>query len=309
MPNRGPTLINLPPPPSDPATPSEMGPGTPNSTTTSLSALSVVAIKDGAMGHGGRGAAASANTLEAERADRISRLAGLERVATSRPTPLGHLAPGSGPFHGQAFDNAPQFKERSTVGSASATGSVGGRTTWASGSVDYDADKMSEDPDDGVSSTGGFSDEDKASLVGFGEGAGSTVSGPVSTPYNTRASISRQSTNVNAPSTPRTGNLPMFGSGQSTPMSGITPSAAAGSTDPKMMDGMSYDQNFLDTTMQPAPPVDEPSTHPHADQFSGMGTEMAEAVMRDRLRDLEQAQQSMHPGDGQTLGRFPFEKE
>ncbi|ETI25077.1 hypothetical protein G647_04448 [Cladophialophora carrionii CBS 160.54] len=311
MPNRGPTLINLPPPPSDPATPSEMGPGTPNSTTTSLSALSVVAIKDGAMGHGGRGATASANTLEAERADRISRLAGLERVATSRPTPLGHLVPGAGGIYGQAFDNAPQFRERSTVGSASATGSVGGRTTWASGSIDYDADKMSEDPDDGVSSTGGFSDEDKASLVGFGEGAGSTVSGPVSTPYNTRASISRTSTNVVAPSTPRTGNIPAFGfgSGQSTPMSGITPSAAAGSTDPKMMDGMSYDQNIIDTTMQPAPPVDEPPVYGQPTRFSGMGTEMAEQVMRDRLGGLEQAQQSMHQGDGQSLGRFPFEKE
>lgn len=293
-----------------------MGPGTPNSTTTSLSALSVVAIKDGAMGHGGRGATASANTLEAERADRISRLAGLERVATTRPTPLSHLAPGTGAIYGQGFDNVPQFRERSTVGSASATGSVGGRTTWASGSVDYDADKMSEDPDDGVSSTGGFSDEDKASLVGFGEGAGSTVSGPVSTtPYNTRASISRTSTNVVAPSTPRTGNIPAFGlgSGQSTPMSGITPSGAAGSTDPKMMDGMSYDQNIIDTTMQPAPPIDEPQGHPlgpaQGSRFSGMGTEMAEQVMRDRLSGLEQAQQNMQPGEGQTLGRFPFEKE
>lgn len=283
-----------------------MGPGTPNSTTTSLSALSVVAIKDGAIGHGGRGAAASANTLEAERADRISRLAGLERVATSRPTPLGHLALGSGVAYGSGFDNVPQFKERSTVGSASATGSVGGRTTWASGSVDYDADKMSEDPDDGVSSTGGFSDEDKASLVGFGEGAGSTVSGPVSAPLNPRASISRQSTNVNAPSTPRTGTIPAFGSGQSTPMSGITPSAAAGSTDPKMMDGMSYDQNFIDTTMQPAPPIDE---LPQGNRFSGMGTEMAEEVMRDRLSDMDHPQHSLGQGDGQTLGRFPFEKE
>jgi hypothetical protein len=214
-------------------------------------------------------------------------------------------------MYGQAYDYAPQFRERSTVGSASATGSVGGRTTWASGSVDYDADKMSEDPDDGVSSTGGFSDEDKASLVGFGEGAGSTVSGPVSTPYNTRASISRTSTNVIAPSTPRTGNLPAFGfgSGQSTPMSGITPSGAAGSTDPKMMDGMSYDQNIIDTTMQPAPPVEEPPVHGRATRFSGMGAEMAEQVMRDRLSGLEQAQQSMHQGDGQGLGRFPFEKE
>ncbi len=122
-----------------------MGPGTPNSTTTSLSTLSVVAIKDGSMGHSGRGANASANTLEAERADRISRLAGLERVATSRPTPLGHLALGSGVPYGQAggYDNVPQFKERSTVGSASATGSVGGRTTSASGSVHYDADQVS----------------------------------------------------------------------------------------------------------------------------------------------------------------------
>ena len=285
-----------------------MGPGTPNSTTTSLSALSVVAIKDGSMGHGGRGATASANTLEAERADRISRLAGLERVATSRPTPLGHLAPGTGALYGQGFDSAPQFRERSTVGSASATGSVGGRTTWASGSVDYDADKMSEDQDDGVSSTGGFSDEDKASLVGFGETAGSTVSGPVST-YNARSSISRTSTNVIAPSTPRTGNIPAFGfgSGQSTPMSGITPSGAAGSTDPKMMDGMSYDRDIIDTTMQPAPPIEEPPFQEH--RFSGMGTEMAEQVMRDRLSGLERAQQAMQPGQGQSLGRFPFEQE
>lgn len=68
------------------------------------------------------------------------------------------------------------MRERSTVGSASATGSVGGRTTWASGSDVYDAntDKMSEDTTDQdveTSSMGGFSDEGQASLVGFGEGA------------------------------------------------------------------------------------------------------------------------------------------
>lgn len=39
---------------------------------------------------------------------------------------------------------------------------------------------MSEDQDDGLSSAG-MSDEGNASLVGFGEGAGSTVSGPTST--------------------------------------------------------------------------------------------------------------------------------
>ncbi|MCJ1318636.1 hypothetical protein MMC15_003966 [Xylographa vitiligo] len=133
----------------------------------------------------------STNTLDAERADRISRLAGLERVATARQGSGGFgssLAPSStsGPVMQLPppgyFDNAGNFlgKERSTVGSASATGSVGGRTTWADGSDVYDADKMSEDQDDGISSAG-LSDEGNASLVGFGEAA-STTSGPVSNP-------------------------------------------------------------------------------------------------------------------------------
>ncbi|KAK3053274.1 hypothetical protein LTS18_012172, partial [Coniosporium uncinatum] len=171
-----PTLINLPPPPSDPVTPSDM-PGTPNSTTTSMSELSTVAIKDGHRGH----LPHHHNPMDAERADRISRLAGLERVATARQS--SNLTPGSAMYQqGPApayFDqnNQPQImRERSTVGSASATGSVGGRTTWASGSDVYDPDKMSEDQDnetrnDDTSSMGGFSDEGAASLVGFGEGA------------------------------------------------------------------------------------------------------------------------------------------
>ena len=61
---------------------------------------------------------------------------------------------------------------KSTVGSASATGSIGG-------SAPDSADKMSEDTDDGVSSTG-VSDDGDTSLVGFGETASSTVSGPTS---------------------------------------------------------------------------------------------------------------------------------
>lgn len=70
---------------------------------------------------------------------------------------------------------------KSTVGSASATGSAGGRGTWASGSASDLGDRMSEDQDqdDGISSAG-LSDGGNASLVGFGEGAGSTVSGPTS---------------------------------------------------------------------------------------------------------------------------------
>lgn len=285
----------MPPPPSDPVTPNEFGPGTPNSTTTSLSALSVVAIKDGAVGHGGRGAAQSANTLEAERNDRISRLAGLERMATVRQNSSGNIIQGLGQHQsGQYFDNTvPHIKERSTVGSASATGSVGGRTTWASESID-DADKMSED---GESSMGGFSDEDKASLVGFGEGANSTVSGPVST-ANVRMLAARQNQ-----TTPRTG-YPPTGSGQSTPMSGIIPSATAGSTDPKMMDGITYDANVVDTTMQAAPSISQSSSG-----FSGMGTEFAENIMRDRLSDPDSGRQGMGTPDSHGLGRFPFEKD
>ena len=55
--------------------------------------------------------------------------------------------------------------------------------TWASESDMNDGiDKMSEsaDQEDGVSSAG-LSDEGNASLVGFGETASSTVSGPIST--------------------------------------------------------------------------------------------------------------------------------
>ncbi|MCJ1467128.1 hypothetical protein MMC07_005750 [Pseudocyphellaria aurata] len=207
-----PTFINLPPPPADPVTPSDLGPyvlhfnailsfndsteflqtrGTPNSGTTSMSALSTTAIKDGHQGHApphthtrttSSGLNSVTNTLDAERADRISRLAGLERVATLRGTPT-HLAPVAAQQQQQPlgyFDNSgyQQAKERSTVGSASATGSAGGRTTWASGSDMCEADKMSEDHDDGVSSSASLSDEGNASLVDFGEAASSTVSGP-----------------------------------------------------------------------------------------------------------------------------------
>lgn len=169
MATNAPTLINLPPPPSDPATPSEI-PGTPNSATTTMSELSTVAIKDGHRGHFPHHQVPA----DAERADRISRLAGLERIGVSGRTPQG-LGPGSAANPPPGYfdsNNQPQmFRERSTVGSASATGSVGGRTTWASGSDagGNDPDRMSEDQTEETSSVGGFSDE--ASLVGFGEGA------------------------------------------------------------------------------------------------------------------------------------------
>jgi hypothetical protein len=249
-----------------------------------MSALSVVAIKDGTMGHGGHrgGHHSTGAMLEAERNDRISRLAGLERVATSRPqanTSSSNPPPGY-------FDNSvPQIREKSTVGSASATGSIGGRTEWANESLDYDADKMSEDQDDGVSSTSGLRDEeDNTSLVGFGEGASSTMSGPIST-----AAARAQARH----------NILNRQSG--TPMSGVV-STGAGSTDPRMMDGMSYDANVVDTTMQSPLYVGS-----QAQRYSGTGTDFAENIMRDRL--AMESQRPMGTPDSQGLGKFPFEKE
>ncbi|KAJ5358046.1 hypothetical protein N7541_005204 [Penicillium brevicompactum] len=237
-----PTLINLPPPPSDPVTPSEMGPGTPNSGTTSLSALSTTAIKDGHQGHFPHGrhahhsSTSSATTLEAERADHI-------------PNPPSH-APGY--FESQAL------KERSTVGSASATGSLAGRTTWASSSDVYDADKMSEDHDDETDSVGNVS-ESNASLVGFGEGANSTISGPVSRPPGLNRISSghgnrppSMSSNVSRPNALSSYlQQQQYHAGE---RSMVSPSPAGSSTpeplseDARMVDGMTFDPDVVDTT-------------------------------------------------------------
>ncbi|KAL5342073.1 hypothetical protein BJX70DRAFT_357675 [Aspergillus crustosus] len=253
-----PTLINLPPPPSDPVTPSDMGPGTPNSGTTSLSALSTTAIKDGHQGqplahsrhahHSSSASTSSTTTLEAERADRISRLAGLERVATARAGGTGPTTAPSLAYTPGYFDSSAGLKERSTVGSASATGSVGARTTWASGSDAFDADKMSEDPDDGTSSVDNLSDEGNASLVGFGEGA-STMSGPISHPGLNRTSSGRPSS-IGSPSRSRAN--PMQFSDNSHYQSALAGSASATPepSDARMMDGMTYDDDVVDTTVR-----------------------------------------------------------
>lgn len=209
--SHAPTLINLPPPPSDPVTPSDV-PGTPTSTTTSMSELSTVAIKDGHRGHlphhhhhhhpnqpptSSSGVLPLPSQLDAERADRISRLAGLERVVRPPHTPS---AP---PPYFDSTGNPALGRERSTVGSASATGSVGARTTWAGSEGDKMSEVEGEDMDT-TSSVGGLS-EDGGEMVGFGEGA--------RTPART--------------STPTMGR------------------EAA-----RMIDGVTYDANVVDTTMR-----------------------------------------------------------
>jgi hypothetical protein len=266
--------------------------GTPNSCTTSLSALSTTAIKDGHQGHpqhrthhGHRSSSASESsttTLDAERADRISRLAGLERVATTRPGGNGGLqnqAMAAGGFYVHPlgyFDIPPQMKERSTVGSASATGSIGGRTTWASSSDIFDLDRVGEDHDDGVSSNGGFSEEGNSSLVGFGEGAGSTISGPISTSGSRVGTTSGRQLSMTggntSPSASRGGGPALLVYTQHTagnPMGGSsvppTSTSPAGSTTPepqdpdendaRMVDGMTFDSDVVDTAARPPPPV------------------------------------------------------
>jgi len=296
MPNQ-PTLINLPPPPSDPVTPSDI-PGTPTSTTTSMSELSTVAIKDGHRGHLPHHSAhhtsqptMNTNNLDAERADRISRLAGLERVTTARnPTPISSLTPGaaaaqSGNTAGY-FDqqgNPVMGKERSTVGSASATGSVGGRTTWASGSDVYDHDKMSEsqDMDMDTGSVGGMSDEGTNSLVGFGEGARTPA---------------RQSA-YGSPSV-----------GKATPIAGIPPQFGYREASMTPVNAHNLDQQ--DAQMSDASAFQSSNGNMGGMRGGGSsGVATAERIIKEHLGPTDGADRVMEsPVNGAGLGKFEFEK-
>lgn len=242
-----------------------------------MSELSTVAIKDGHRGHlphhHTQAPSGLSHQLDAERADRISRLAGLERVTTARnPTPIGQLTPGAAvpaqPPQGyfDAQGNPVMGRERSTVGSASATGSVGGRTTWADSEAG-DADKMSEsqDMDMDASSVGGMSEEGTGSLVGFGESGARTPA--------------RQSVISSA------------GGKSSTPTA----------RDARMIDGMTYDRDVVDTTASAHRPT--PST-----ASASSAVQQAEQIMRDNMDTT--SNDRMHGGNTQEndLGRFGFEK-
>lgn len=214
-----------------------------------MSELSTVAIKDGHRGHFPH----HQHPAEAERADRISRLAGLERVAVTGRTPHG-LTPGAAnnppPGYFDANNQPQLFRERSTVGSASATGSVGGRTTWASGSDMYDPDRMSEDQDVETSSIGGFSDE-AASLVGFGEGARTPARqhSQIGSPAISKANVVPQHLRDPTPGSPMTGvSVPSSSGTMQT-----TPGAEQERQDTKPLDGMTYDDDAVDTTNRTPP--------------------------------------------------------
>ncbi|KAI8627460.1 hypothetical protein F5Y19DRAFT_166502 [Xylariaceae sp. FL1651] len=377
----GPMLINIPPPPSNPDTPSDM-PGTPTSTTTSLSALSTTAIKDGHRGHAhlalggprGHGHHPSTNSLEAERADRISRLAGLERVSTLRapnqqqganagspqitPTSTGvspqNVPAALAPAYFDANGQPTAATKMSTVGTASATNSVGARTTTESGErfgtdlTEVDEDGMSTDTNyrtmdvDSTSgaidpmdedlanrSVGGFedrmSDDGTASLVGFGEGANSTVSGPI---YHRRPlpgtagaggvwGLERSSSGLSQEAMSRhreVRDIP----GSDTPVSS---SAMAERREAKYVDGVAMDGGghvgttdddmYVDTTNRGPVPIQpgQPQTSALREGVGGPATrEAAERLVRERLERGEgQGPVLGRSQGGEKLGKFYFE--
>ena len=245
-----------------------------------MSELSTVAIKDGHRGHlphhqHAQGPSGHSNQLDAERADRISRLAGLERVTTARnpqtPNSAGNVTPGASggqpvPPAVSYFDstgNPALGRERSTVGSASATGSVGARTTWAgdseAGTDNYDRMSESQDQDqmdmDNSSVEGGMSEEGTPSLVAFGEGA------------RTPARLSSA------------GN-------------------AKGVREARYIDGMTYDQDVVDTTAD---------ARRNTARATGAGTDQAERIMREHMDTTSNDRMREGAGQGQ-LGKFGFEK-
>ncbi len=85
-------------------------------------------------------------------------------------------------------------------------------------------------------------------------------------------------------------------------MSGVVSIGAGGNQDPRMVDVMGYDREIVDTSMQSTQPAGS-----QGQRYSGVGTDFAETVMRDRL--AAEGQRPMGTPDSQGLGKFPFENE
>ncbi|KAI1848061.1 hypothetical protein JX266_006174 [Neoarthrinium moseri] len=242
----------------------------------------------------------------------------------------------------------------STVGTASATGSFGGRTTTEGGDLgddptEVDEDTMSMDTDyrtmdvgstSGVvdaldedmtsRSVGGFedrmSDDGTASLVGFGEGANSTVSGPI---YHRRPlpgtvgatgawGLERSSSGLSEAAVLRSQQLRD---------SGETPVSASAQTerrDARMMDGVSVDGGghvgtadddmFVDTTTSGPVPVQQQQQQqqPGPGSVGSTPREAAERILHERLDGGEGRLGGASPTlentkGGVGLGKFYFE--
>jgi hypothetical protein len=249
-----------------------------------------------------------------------------------------HLTPAYFDGNGQPV----AVTKMSTVGTASATeshvgeGEGGGSRTTAGERDDRDEDMFSTDTNyreaGSVASIGAdhdamdedmdglahahdddrMSDDGSASLVGFGEGAGSTVSGPIyhrrpvpgSIAANYQASLDRTNSGMSEGGARRDRDTPMAGEDNTT-------SALRERRDAQMMDGIAADQmrpgygpdadGFIDTTVRG--PV--PDTAPQSRQI-------AENIVQQLDHGEISAGQTAlgSPGrGGETLGKFYFEGE
>jgi hypothetical protein len=144
----------------------------------------------------------------------------------------------------------------------------------------YSASAMDEDMDrDSIS--------DSTSLVGFGEGASSTVSGPT---YS-RSNLVQRSALANQ----------WQGSAPATPLSGSA-SVEQQKRDARMIDGLADDtaSGYVDTAARGGVPVAGAGSS---------GVETAERIMRDRLDDGESKKAPLGSPDEADLGKFYFEKK
>lgn len=240
----------------------------------------------------------------------------------------------------------------STVGTASATGSVGARTTAESGErfggvdedgmstdtnyrpMDMDSTSGAVDPMDeelANRSVGGYedrmSDDGTASLVGFGEGANSTVSGPiyVRKPHPAGAAgtiwgLERSNSGLSQEASLRHRDVRDM-PGSDTPASST---AAAERREAKYVDGVTMDGGghvgtadddmFVDTTTRGPIPI-QPGQHQTSALREGVGgpatREAAERVIRERLERGGEGQGAVpvlgSPQGGDQLGKFYFE--
>ncbi|KAK1983317.1 hypothetical protein LZ30DRAFT_588651 [Colletotrichum cereale] len=255
--------------------------------------------------------------------------------------PSTHLTPAYFDAHGQPT----AVTKMSTVGTASATESYAGddnETRTAPGEQDEDmfstdtnyreADSvasMSADPEqmdeDTARSTGGYddrmSDDGSASLVGFGEGANSTVSGPI---YQRRPipgvagqagvwGLERSASGLSSDGIPTQRNRDVA-------MGGDTPTSAAAMQkrrDARMMDGTTTDgpgvpgdDMYVDTTNIPPVPTSQLTQEGNANK-TPTAKDTAERLLQERLDGGEARVGNAalgSPQGGDKLGKFYFEE-
>lgn len=221
----------------------------------------------------------------------------------------------------------------STVGTASATGSTTGRTTtWASnsakGQTEADDDEMSMDNnfremDDRDRFSASAMDEeldndgmsDDTSLVGFGEGAGSTVSGPTYSRSNLLASplaVGKSGLGKEVQS-----------SNPGTPVSASTSATTEQQKrEARMLDGITDDNTsgYVDTAARGqgvgvgggvGASIAGSRNSTGSGLGTGTGTEAAENILKDRIDDSPGAagRPPLGSPDQGGLGKFYFEEK